>query len=158
MRFYTIENLEPHRVPPGQFRPAREDEFDTLLPLAIAAATEMNLPVTERTPGLVTPRLRKTLAEQRQFIWSNNGAIQAIAGYVPSLPDAGARIGGVYTLPEFRGCGCGTAITASLTQLLLDQGQQWVSLFADEANPVSTGIYRRLGYRPHHVVHTWNFE
>ena len=39
-----------------------------------------------------------------------------------SLENAGARIGMVYTPPELRGRGYGTAITGSLAQLLLNEG------------------------------------
>jgi hypothetical protein len=35
--------------------------------------------------------------------------------------------------------------------------QAWVSLFADNSNPVSNGIYRRLGFRPELVYRTWLF-
>jgi len=50
-----------------------------------------------------------------------------------------------------------TAITGSLAQLLLDEGQAWVSLFADAANPVSNGIYQRLGFKPELNYRTWLF-
>ena len=74
-----------------------------------------------------------------------------------SLDNAGARIGLVYTRPELRGRGYGSAITGSLAQLLLDEGQVWISLFADNANPVSNSIYRRLGFQAELVHRTWLF-
>jgi len=35
---------------------------------------------------------------------------------------------------------------AELSRRLLAGGRTWCLLFADVANPTSTGIYRRLGY------------
>ncbi len=81
-----------------------------------------------------------------------------LASYAESLDDAGARIGLVYTRPELRGRGYGTAITGSLAQLLLNEGQAWVCLFADNANPVSNGIYQRLGFQPELTYRTWLFD
>ena len=81
-----------------------------------------------------------------------------IPKFAPSLPHGGARIGMVYTIPEFRGRGYGAAITGSLARVLLEGGQRWVSLFADDLNPTSTGIYRRLGFQPNHPAQMWRIE
>lgn len=58
-----------------------------------------------------------------------------------------ARIGPVYTPPEYRGHGYGSAVTAAATRDVLDEGAVPV-LFTDLGNPVSNAIYPRLGYRP----------
>jgi len=157
MTFYTLDRVEPFRHPGGNLRPATLADLDDLKPLAIAAAKDMNLPLVEQNPEEVEKRVRRNIAGNRQFLWSDGASIQAIAGYAESMDGAGARIGLVYTRPEFRGRGYGTAITGSLAQLLLNEGQAWVSLFADNANPVSTGIYRRLGFQPELVYRTWLF-
>jgi predicted GNAT family acetyltransferase len=157
MTFYTLDRVEPFVQPGGSLRPATVADLDVLRPLAIAAAKAMNLPAVEQLPEEVEKRIRRNIAGNRQFLWTEGSTIRAIAGYAESLPDAGARIGLVYTAPELRGRGYGTAITGSLAQLLLNQGQAWVFLFADNANPVSNGIYRRLGFRPELVYRTWLF-
>jgi GNAT superfamily N-acetyltransferase len=58
------------------------------------------------------------------------------------------RIGPVYTPPQARGCGYGSAATAAASQRLLEAGAEEVVLFTDLANPVSNSIYQRIGYRP----------
>ncbi len=58
-----------------------------------------------------------------------------------------SRIGPVYTPPEHRGHGYGSAVTAAATRWALDAGAHHVVLFTDLANPVSNNIYPRLGYR-----------
>lgn len=59
-----------------------------------------------------------------------------------------SRIGPVYTPPEHRGRGYGAAVTAQAARHAWSRGARDVVLFADDANPVSNGIYRRLGFVP----------
>ena len=157
MIFYTLDRVEAFRRPPGELRRATIDDFDALLPLAIAAAQDMNLPTMEQIPEEVEKRVRRSVAGNQLFFWVEESSIQAIAAYAETIGKAGARVGLVYTRPELRGRGYGTAITGSLAQLLLDEGQAWVSLFADTANPVSNGVYQRLGFKPELNYRTWLF-
>jgi len=157
MTFYTLDRVERFVHPGGTLRRATLADLDDLRPLAIAAAKAMNLPMQEQQPEEIEKRIRRNIDGNRQFLWTEGSSIRAIASSAESLEDAGARIGLVYTPPEFRGCGYGTAITGSLAQLLLDQGQAWVSLFADNANPVSNRIYQRLGFQPELAYRTWLF-
>ncbi|MGQ0841428.1 GNAT family N-acetyltransferase [Actinokineospora sp.] len=59
-----------------------------------------------------------------------------------------SRIGPVYTPPEFRGRGYGSAATAAAARWALDHGARDVLLFTDLSNPVSNSIYQRIGFRP----------
>jgi predicted GNAT family acetyltransferase len=59
-----------------------------------------------------------------------------------------SRIAPVYTPPELRGRGYAGAVTAAVGRAARDAGAAQVLLFADLANPTSTALYRRLGYRP----------
>lgn len=59
-----------------------------------------------------------------------------------------SRIGPVYTPPQHRGHGYGTAVTAAATAWAQASGARDVVLFTDLANPVSNAIYPRIGYRP----------
>jgi GNAT superfamily N-acetyltransferase len=64
-------------------------------------------------------------------------------------PAAGvSRIGPVYTPPNRRGHGYGSAVTAAAAQWAQGHGASEVVLFTDLSNPVSNGIYRRIGFRP----------
>jgi RimJ/RimL family protein N-acetyltransferase len=149
MTFFTLERVAPFRRPGGSLRAAVAEDFEELAPMAAAAAREMNLPRPEQEPERVERLLRRAISEGRQFIWADGPAIRTMASYVEALSHGGARIRGVFTPSEFRGRGYASAITGALAEKLLAAGQAWVSLFADNANPVSTGIYRRLGFRPH---------
>ena len=89
-------------------------------------------------------------------IWDDGQAV-SMAGFGGRTPN-GIRIGPVYTPPELRGRGYASALTAALTQRLLDEGRQFCFLFTDLANPTSNSIYQRIGYRPVSDVDLWRFS
>ena len=72
----------------------------------------------------------------------------AMAGFGGPTP-TGIRIGPVYTPPESRRRGYGTACTAALSRMLmLERGHRNCFLYTDLANPTSNGIYVAIGYQP----------
>ncbi|MFD6491354.1 GNAT family N-acetyltransferase [Streptomyces sp. NPDC060188] len=76
-----------------------------------------------------------------------DGTPLAMAGATP--PVAGqVRVGPVYTPASLRGRGYAGAVTAEVSRAARAAGAQEVLLFADLADPTSTGLYRRIGYRP----------
>lgn len=79
------------------------------------------------------------------YVWEVGGRIVSLAGARGPTPN-GIRIGPVYTPPELRGNGYAAALVGSLTQLLLDEGREFVFLFTNLANPTANALYRRLGY------------
>lgn len=81
------------------------------------------------------------------FLWLDaSGTPVSLAARRPVLGGS-ARIGPVYTPPQHRGRGYGSAVTAAATRSILAEGAVPV-LFTDLANPTSNKIYRALGYRP----------
>jgi uncharacterized protein len=81
------------------------------------------------------------------FVWEDGGQVVSLAGKTRPMPH-GIVIGPVYTPPGLRGRGYASAVTAGLSQHLLDSGYQFVALFTNLANPVSNSIYMKIGYRP----------
>lgn len=80
-------------------------------------------------------------------LWERDGEPVALAGV--SRPGAGTvRVGPVYTPPERRRQGYGTAVTAAVSRAALDAGAGDVVLYTDLANPTSNAIYQAIGYRP----------
>lgn len=83
------------------------------------------------------------------MLWEVGGTPVAYAS--TRAPVAGmSRVGPVYTVPEHRGHGYGSAVTAAATAWALAAGALDVVLFTDLDNPVSNAIYPRIGYRPVH--------
>ena len=86
------------------------------------------------------------LADQDLYLW-DDGQPVALAGRQRPTPH-GVCIGPVYTPLHFRRKGYATALTAALSQLLLDSGKRFTALFTDLSNPVSNSIYQKIGYQP----------
>ena len=80
-------------------------------------------------------------------VWDDRDEIVAVCGVAGPTPN-GIRIGPVYTPPEHRGRGYASALTATVSQALLDAGRRFVFLFTDIANPTSNRIYQAIGYEP----------
>ena len=104
------------------------------------------LPNEKTTPADAENTAEIHIEDGNFFVWDDNGAV-ALAGKTRPTPH-GTCIGTVYTPPERRGRGYATALTAALSQLLLDQGCQFTALFTDLNNPTSNSIYQKIGYRP----------
>jgi predicted GNAT family acetyltransferase len=58
------------------------------------------------------------------------------------------RVAPVYTPAGLRGRGYAGAATVEVSRAALAEGADEVLLFADLANPTSTGLYQRIGFRP----------
>lgn len=92
--------------------------------------------------------IRRKLESGGFVLWlDESGEVVSLAGYGNPTPN-GIRVGPVYTPQQHRGRGYGLAVSAAVTQHLLDSGQSLVYLFTDLANPISNHVYRKIGYRP----------
>ena len=91
------------------------------------------------------------------YIWEVVGHPVSTAGVTGPTPN-GIRVGPVYTPPDLRRRGYGSAVTAAASQAQLDAGRRFVFLFTDLANPTSNKIYQAIGYEPVIDVDQWSFE
>jgi GNAT superfamily N-acetyltransferase len=144
-RLFRLVALCPPRGVAGACRLAGPADVDLLARWQTAFGAEAVRalgPPTDPRPGVVA-----TMEEgYGHVLWERGGSV---AYAVVRPPVAGmARIGPVYTPPELRGHGYGTAVTAAATAWALDAGAREVCLFTDLSNPVSNAIYPRIGYRP----------
>jgi uncharacterized protein len=78
-------------------------------------------------------------------VWEDGGEPVSICGYGGRTPH-GTRIGPVYTPPERRRRGYGSAVTAHVTKEQLDGGLDHCFLYTDLTNPTSNRIYMQIGY------------
>jgi len=112
------------------------------------SAFEIEAVGRERQPGRAESDVRRSPAlGSGMILWEVDGGVVSLAA-VGAPIDGMSRIGPVYTPPEHRGHGYGSAVTAVASQWALDAGAEHVILFTDLANPVSNSIYQRIGYRP----------
>jgi GNAT superfamily N-acetyltransferase len=148
-RLYVLDELVPPTDVPGHARLGAEADLAVLTRFRREFAEEA-LSRGERPadPRGYADRTRDALASgSSSMLWLVDDTPVAVA--VASRPSSGmSRIGPVYTPPEHRGHGYGSAVTAAVTTWVRGIGAQCVVLFTDLANPTSNSIYQKIGYRP----------
>jgi uncharacterized protein len=143
MRLYALGTLPRLPPAPGGLQAAAIADVPLLVEWSNAFFAEANMTAAER--DFFIARLDEMIARPRLWLWSLEGRPVCMVAHSETTPRT-ARIGPVYTPAPLRGRGYATAAVAELSRRLLAGGRTWCLLFADVANPTSTGIYRRLGY------------
>lgn len=149
-RLYALDTLRPPvPPPPGRARPAEADDVELATRWWSDFQRDTGSPVHENA-AMVRSRVERGLV----WLWADAGTVVSLAGRNRAAAGV-ARVGPVYTPPEHRRRGYGTAVTAACTDAALRQEAGQVVLFTDLSNPTSNAIYQRIGYRPvrdQHVV------
>lgn len=147
-RIYALTAVVPPAPVPGSMRLATVADRDLGLAWFRAFSEEVLHPGHDddaRLQRSVDARLGSD--DAGIALWELDGRPVSLAGFGGPTPN-GIRIGPVYTPPEHRGQGFGTAVTAAISQRLLDEGRRFCFLYTDLANPTSNAIYLRIGYEP----------
>jgi predicted GNAT family acetyltransferase len=145
LRAFELQQVAQPPYPPGRLRPATADDKALLVQWVNAFGTEA-LHEPDQNLERVQQGVERALRHQNYFVWDDNGPV-ALAGRARPTR-RGVTIGPVYTPPEKRNQGYATALVAQLSQRLLNEGKQFVTLFTDLANPTSNSIYQKIGFRP----------
>ena len=142
---YALEELVEPPPLPGSPRRATEADRELLQAWLRAFALEAlrEEPNEEQSARVIDARL--TRDDAGFVLWDDGGPV-SLAGFGGTTP-SGTRIGPVYTPPEHRGRGYGSAVTAAVTAERLAAGRRFCFLHTDLANPTSNRIYVALGYR-----------
>jgi predicted GNAT family acetyltransferase len=156
LRIYEAEETRPPEGVPGRMRPYEDRDRELVIAWMDAFVDEA---MTEPPPDTSEEWLERRLDNRDSgiLIWEVDGEAVSMGGYGGETPN-GNRIGPIYTPPELRRRGYASALTAALTQMLLDGGRRFCFLFTDLANPTSNSIYQQIGYRPVADVDQWKFS
>jgi predicted GNAT family acetyltransferase len=140
LRLYRLTEPAPAQRPPGRLRAAT--------PADVELCTQWYLDFTSDADVLPSTDARRAcermVAQGRLWLWETDAPV-AMVGHTPTVAGV-TRIAPVWTPPEHRRRGYATAATADVAARLRPAGE--VVLYADNANPTSTGIYLRIGFRP----------
>jgi predicted GNAT family acetyltransferase len=146
-RLYELGDLKPPTNVPGAPVEAGTADVELLADLRAAFVHEVGHFRLGGRDDLVRQVQDAMAAGTGQLVWRVDGRSVSMAAV--SAPNSGmSRVAPVYTPPEFRGHGYGSAVTAAASQWALDKGAEHVLLFTDLANPVSNSIYQQIGYVP----------
>lgn len=144
-RLFRLDELVPPHEVVGTARLADQDDVDFLADWYVDFTVEAfgRLP-----PGFNARKLvQRGVVRSRCWIWSDEtGVPLSMAVRHPAVSGA-SRIGPVYTPPEARRHGYGSAATSAASRDILDDGAV-PCLYTDLVNPTSNKIYQALGYVP----------
>lgn len=142
-RLFRLGQLTPAAPPPrGAARVASGADTDLLEAWFAACTREIG-----DMAGPVSGAVDDYLSYGGLTLWEVDGTAVSMAGV--KRPAAGVvRVGPVYTPADQRRRGYAGAVTAAVSQAVLDAGAQHVVLFTDLANPTSNALYQRIGFRP----------
>ena len=144
-RLYELRSVAPPPPVAGEMRLADANDLDWVARWMFEFNREA-LPDEPLTLDEARKHVSNRIGEGTYYLWED-GTPVALAGHGRHTPH-GCSIGPVYTPSEFRRRGYAAALTAALSQLLLDSGKQFTTLFTNLANPTSNSIYMKIGYRP----------
>ncbi|MGF1493133.1 MAG: GNAT family N-acetyltransferase [Microcoleaceae cyanobacterium] len=142
MRIHQLTQVQYIPTAGGHLRLATEADRSLLIDWFTAFIAEIGEVMGEPPERAVNSSLK----HQSIYLWEDQVPVSWASGS-QSLPTA-ARIGPVYTPPEYRRRGYATACVAALSQKFLGQECERCFLFTDIANPTSNHIYHQIGYRP----------
>jgi predicted GNAT family acetyltransferase len=154
LRIYEAEETRPPEGVAGRMRPYEQRDRDLVVAWMDAFVDEA---MSEAPPETSEEWLERRLDDGGIVMWDVDGKAVSMGGYGGETPN-GNRIGPIYTPPELRRRGYASALTAELTQMLLEGGRRFCFLFTDLANPTSNSIYQQIGYRPVADVDQWSFS
>jgi GNAT superfamily N-acetyltransferase len=150
-RLWEATSVLPPTGVPGGARAATLDDLDLVtawcLDFMPAADRQAGRPPREgEGEHLDRDYARGKIERGLMWLWEDKGEVVHLTGWNP--PALGvARVGPVYTPVEHRGHGYAAALVAQVTERILSDGAR-ACLFTDVDNPVSNGVYERIGYRP----------
>jgi hypothetical protein len=155
-RIYRADRITPPSGVDGTVRLGTIEDRD-LLTRWMGAFLEEALHGESHARAETMVRADLESGSRTYYLWEVDGRAVSTAGVTGPTPN-GIRVGPVYTPPDARRRGYGSAVTAAASQAQLDAGRRFVFLFTDLANPTSNKIYQAIGYEPVIDVDQWTFE
>ena len=142
-RVFELWQVQSLNLPPGRLRLAHADDFERVVDWIQGFHVDANIQDDLESAALLA---RGKMQNGDLFLWENDAG-EVVSMAAKARPTRhGITISLVYTPAELRGHGYATACVATLSQLLLDDGYQFCTLFTDLSNPVSNHIYEKIGY------------
>lgn len=146
--------IPPFTTPPGKLRVATEADLEIVAEWTFLFQQEALQGGLSRSEAQAIAKGR--LDNHEIYLWEDENPVAMAAKDRPTKN--GITVNAVYTPPKARGKGYASACVAELSQLLLDSGYKFCTLFTDLSNPTSNSIYQKIGYKPVTEFHEYLFE
>ena len=143
MGTFELTAVNPLPAVPGRRVIAGPEHADILQAWLVAFHTE----ATPHDPPARPDAGARAVSTGRGHVWLDEVGAPVSYAFNNRDVEGWASVGPVYTPREARRHGYATALVASVSQFLLDQGRPGCTLFTNLANPTSNAIYERIGYR-----------
>ena len=132
-------------LPKGNFRTATFDDKELLIDWQIKFAEEA---LNEKIAySEFKEKLNNRIENKQIYIYEDEEKIPRSMAVVARQLVNGISISYVYSSQEARGKGYGLAVVYNLSREYLGRGNAFCSLFVDKHNPISNGVYKKIGYR-----------
>lgn len=142
-RIYELKVVTMPEMPPGSFQVARTEH----IPVIASWLQKFEAESLEKEQPINPDRAERLVNGGVMFVWEKEGEIVSMAMKTRPIKHS-TSIGCVYTPKNLRRNGYATALVACLSQHLLNQGYDYVTLFTDLDFPTSNEIYMKIGYQP----------
>lgn len=146
MLVHELQAVNELPLPEGQLVTATANDLELMLNWSMQFEIDVQVhPLKTREEFL--PYVSRRVDDGDYFIWMAGNEPVCMAAVVRKTKNT-AIVGLVYTPAALRGKGYATGCVHALSKLLLARGYSRCGLFTDADNPVSNGIYRKIGYLP----------
>jgi uncharacterized protein len=143
-RIYQLTEVKNDEYSSGKLRLASQND--------IALLTDWIHEFSKVTFGDLTEedcfkRAVRMVEQETAYVWEDGDQVVSMAN--KTRPTAnGITVSFVYTPPVHQRKGYASSCVAALSQLLLDDGYKYCTLYTDLDNPTSNSIYMKIGYEP----------
>jgi uncharacterized protein len=145
-RTFELREVIHPQLSPGHMRMATPDDLELLAQWLVDFTDEALHGIEERTLDEARTRIQPGIEQGMFFVWEDGEVVSMTGTTRPTTH--GITIAPVYTPRHLRGRGYASSCVAAVSQRMLDEGRQFVTLFTDLANPTSNHVYQAIGYRP----------
>lgn len=155
---YRLTKVIPVLNVSGEYRVATVNERELIVDWVLAFAAEaLNENISrDDYAAIVDRKLENNVTNCLRLWWDNGEPVSMITSTRPT-PN-GVCVTWVYTPPDLRGRGYASALTAAISQELLDSGKKFCFLYTDMSNPTSNKIYQNIGYELVCHQHFYHFS
>ncbi|WP_409288711.1 GNAT family N-acetyltransferase [Peribacillus sp. SCS-37] len=139
-RIYVLEKLNSIKLPEGRLIEAGPAQRDLLYQWVKEFCSETGVLFEEE-------RIREMISRTVTFLWEDENGNPVSMAREGRRTESGAVVTLVYTPKELRSRGFAGAVVSGISGKILED-RKYCCLYTDLSNPVSNGLYIKIGYRP----------